>query len=99
MAASQWALRLADLLGEDPDVEAALRALVEEIRTMLPGAVSAVGHSVAAGGDVNVGADRGSVAAAVLHGNVAPPDPTGPGLASGESGRVHQGHKGGSGSR
>ena len=82
--ASQWALRLEDLLEEDPDAEAALRALVEEIRVMLPGAVSAAGHSVAAGGDVNVRADRGSVAAGVIHGNVAMPGPTGPGPVSGE---------------
>ena len=55
-----------DLLEEDPNVEAELRALVEEIGAMLPAsAVSAAGYSVAAGGDVNVRADRGSVAAGV----------------------------------
>ena len=81
--ASKWALRLSDLLEENPDAEAELRALVDEIRVMLPaGAVSAAGHSVAAGGDVNVRAEHGSVAAAVIHGNVAPPDPTGPGPAT-----------------
>jgi hypothetical protein len=85
--ASQWALRLADLLEEDPGAEAELRALVEEIGTLLPdGAVFAVGHSVAAGRDVNVRADRGSVAAGVIHGNVTPPGPTGPGPASGQPG-------------
>ncbi len=81
--ASKWALRLSDLLEENPDAEAELRALVDEIRVMLPaGAVSAAGHSVAAGGDINVRAEHGSVAAAVIHGNVAPPDPTGPGPAT-----------------
>ncbi|MGO9784587.1 MAG: hypothetical protein ACLPQY_33270 [Streptosporangiaceae bacterium] len=85
--ASQWALRLADLLEEDPGGEASLRALVEEIGAMLPdGAASAVGHSVAAGRDVNVRADRGSVAAGVIHGNFAPPGPTGPGPASRQPG-------------
>jgi hypothetical protein len=80
--AGQWALRLSDLLEEDPGAEAELRALVEEIGAMLPaGAVSAAGYSVAAGGDVSIRADHGSVAAAVIHGNVGPPDPTGPGLA------------------
>jgi hypothetical protein len=84
--ASQWALRLTDLL-EDPGAEAELRALVEEIRAMLPaGAVSAVDRAVAAGGDVNVRADRGSVAAGVIHGNVAPLGPTGPGPVSDQPG-------------
>jgi hypothetical protein len=79
--AGQWALRLSDLLEEDPGAEAELRALMDEIQAMLPaGVVSAVGYAVAAGGDVNVSADHGSVAAAVIHGNVAP-GPTGPGQA------------------
>ena len=78
-----WQVRVADLLEEDPDAEAELRALVEEIGAQLPGAVSAADHSVAAGGDVNVRADRGGVAAAVIHGNVAPPGPTPPGPVAG----------------
>jgi GrpB-like predicted nucleotidyltransferase (UPF0157 family) len=74
--AGQWALRLADLLEENPGAETGLRALVEEVRAMLPAdAVSAAGHSVAAGRDVNVRADSGSVAAGVIHGNVALPGP------------------------
>jgi hypothetical protein len=82
--ARQWALRLTDLLEEDPGAEAELRALVDEIRAMLPaGTVSAVGHSVAAGRDVNVRADHGSVAATVIHGNVAPPNPSQKGPADG----------------
>ena len=79
-----WQVRVADLLEEDPDAEAELRALVEEIGAQLrAGAVSAADHSVAAGGDVNVCADRGSVAAGVIHGNVAPPGPTPPGPVAG----------------
>jgi hypothetical protein len=78
--AEQWVVRLADLLEEDPGAESELRAVVGEIQPMLPaGAVSSVGYSVAAGGDVNVRADHGGVAAAVIHGNVAPPGPIGPG--------------------
>jgi hypothetical protein len=63
-------------------VEAALRAVVEEIAAQLPaGVVSAADHSVAAGRDVNITASGGGVAAAVIHGNVAPPGPTPPGPA------------------
>lgn len=81
--ARQWALRLADLLEEDPDTEADLRVLVQEIQAALPaGVVSAADHAVAAGRDVNIRADRGGVAAGVIHGNVAPPNPTGRGAAA-----------------
>lgn len=77
---AQWVTRLEDLLEEDPAAESELRAVVNEIGAMLPaGAISAVEHSVVAGRDVNVHADHGSVAATVIHGNVAPPGPTGPG--------------------
>ena len=81
-AAERWAGRFADLLDEDPAVEAELRALVEEVAAQLPaGAVSAAGHSVAAGRDVTITASGGGIAAGVIHGNVAPPDPTLPGPA------------------
>ena len=81
-AAERWAGRFSDLLDEDPAVEAQLRALVEEVAARLPaGAVSASGHSVAAGRDVNITASGGGTAAGVIHGNVTPPDPTGPGPA------------------
>ena len=80
---AQWVTRMRDLLEEDPGMEADLRALVKEIQDALPaGVVSATGHAVAAGRDVNISADRGGVAAGVVHGNVAPPNPTGPGPAS-----------------
>jgi len=76
-AARRWEGRFADLLDDDPEMEADLRALVEEIAAQLPaGMVSAADHSVAAGGDVKISATKGGVAAAVIHGNVAPPDPT-----------------------
>jgi hypothetical protein len=82
VAAERWAGRFADLLDEDPGVEAALRALVEEVAARLPaGAASAAGHSVAAGRDVTITASGGGTAAGVIHGNVVPPDPTGPGAA------------------
>ena len=49
--ARRWEGRFADLLDEDPGVEAGLRALVEEIAAQLPtGMVSAADHAVAAGG-------------------------------------------------
>jgi len=79
----RWAGRFADLLDEDPDVEAELRALVEEIAAQLPaGAVSAADHSVAAGRDVHISASVGGTAAGVIHGDVAL-GPTAPGTANG----------------
>ena len=78
--AKAWQVRMADLLEEDPGVEAELRALVEEVRTQLPaGVVSAADHSVAAGRDVNISAAQCGVAAGVIHGDAAPPGPTRPG--------------------
>ena len=80
--AERWAGRFADLLDEDPGAEGELRVLVEEVAARLPaGAVSEGDHSVAAGRDVNITASGGGTAAGVIHGNVAPPDPTGPGPA------------------
>jgi hypothetical protein len=80
--AERWAGRFADLLDEDPSVEAELRALVEEAAAQLPAAaVSAADHSVAAGRDVNITASGGGTAAGVIHGNVPPSNPTGPGPA------------------
>ncbi len=83
-AAQRWEGRFADLLDEDPSVEADLRAMVEEIAAQLSaGMVSAADHSVAAGRDVNITASGGGTAAGVIHGNVAPPNPTPPGPANG----------------
>lgn len=80
--ASTWATRLADLLEDDSGIEAGLRTLVQEIQAVLPaGAVSASGHAVAAGRDVNIGASSGGVAAGVIHGNGVAPNPTNPGSA------------------
>jgi len=79
-AAQRWEGRFADLLDEDPGVEADLRALVEEIQVQLPaGMVSGSDHSVVAGRDLNITASGGGVAAGVIHGNVEPPGPTSPG--------------------
>jgi multidrug efflux pump subunit AcrA (membrane-fusion protein) len=81
---AQWATRLADLLEEDPSAESELRALIEEVRAALPGGmVSAADHSIAAGRDLKITASGGGVAAGVIHGNVAPPGPSGPGPAIG----------------
>ena len=80
--AERWAGRFADLLDEDPGIEAELRALVREVAAQLPaGAVSAAGHSVAAGRDVRITASSGGIAAGVIHGNVAAPGPILPGPA------------------
>jgi hypothetical protein len=81
-AAERWTGRFADLLDEDPGLEAELRALVEEAAAQLPALlVSAAGHSVAAGRDVSITASGGGIAAGVVHGDVAPPGPTLPGSA------------------
>lgn len=79
----RWAVRFADLVDEDPGVEAELRALVEQVASQLPvGVVSAADHSVTAGRDVKISASGGGLAAGVVHGNVRPPgNPTPPGLA------------------
>lgn len=78
--AERWAGRFADLLDEDPGLEAGLRALADEVAARLPTAgILSQDHSVAAGRDVTITADRGGTAAAVIHGNVAPPGPTPPG--------------------
>ena len=80
--AERWAGRFADLLDEDPGLEAELRALTEQVAAQLPAAaVSAADHSVAAGRDVKIAADHGGTAAGVIHGNVMPPGPTPPGPA------------------
>jgi hypothetical protein len=81
-ASGRWAGRFADLLDEDPGLEAELLTLVEEVAAQLPAsAASAAGHSVAAGRDLTITASGGGVAAGVIHGNVAPSGPTLPGPA------------------
>jgi Tetratricopeptide repeat len=82
-AAERWAGRFADLLDESPGVEAALRALVEEVTARLPvGAVSVSDHSVAAGQDVDIAASNWGIAAGVIHGNVAPSTPCAAGFGA-----------------
>jgi len=81
--AEQWAGRLADLLEETPGVEGELRALVQEIQAALPsGTIYAADHAIVAGRNVNISATSGGIAAGVIHGNVAPPDPTRQGPAN-----------------
>lgn len=75
---TQWTTRLADLLEEEPDSAADLRALVgqlEHLTDQTGPAVSAADHAIAAAGDVNIRADHGGVAAGVLHGDVVPANP------------------------
>ena len=76
--AERWADRFADLLDEDPSLEAGLRELAEETAARLPARpVSAKNHSMAAGRDVTV---SGGIVG-VNHGNVILPGPTLPGPA------------------
>jgi hypothetical protein len=76
-----WQVRLEDLLEEDPSVEAELRALVEEIRALLPSdGPHAADHAVATGRDTNITASgNNALAAGVIHGNVSMRNPTRPG--------------------
>jgi hypothetical protein len=74
--------QFADLLDEDPSAEADLPALVQDIASQLPAdLVSAADHGVARW-DVNITPSRGGTAVGVIHGNVAPPNPTPPGPAT-----------------
>jgi Tetratricopeptide repeat len=61
-----WQVRLADLLDEDPGVEAELRALVEEILAQLPPGTGAVAEHAAAGQDVTTSAAGAGAAAGEL---------------------------------
>jgi hypothetical protein len=74
--AAGWQTRFEDLLADHPDAEPEVAALVAQLT---PVVASAADHSVAAGRDVRVSADRGSVAAGVIHGGVRMPDPPVPG--------------------
>jgi hypothetical protein len=80
---AQWTTRLADLLEDDPGVEADLRALVDQIQAQ----VSAADHAVAAGRDMHVSggvniADRGGVVARDVEGGISTGNPPTPGSAS-----------------
>jgi hypothetical protein len=78
-----WLTRLADLLEEDPGLAGELRAVLDKAGTQIrAGSASATGHAVAAGRDVTVTASGGGVAAATIHGNVSPGNPTRPGPAA-----------------
>jgi hypothetical protein len=78
-----WRTRLLDLLEEYPETAADLRALMEQVQAQLPaGIVSAAGHGVAAGRDVNISASGGGFAAGSVRGNVTPGNPTSPGPAN-----------------
>jgi len=66
--------------GADEDLVTAAQALMQLVDAAGSAAgkysVSAADHSVAAGHDVNITASDGGTAAGVIHGNVAPPNPT-----------------------
>jgi hypothetical protein len=73
--------------GEDAGLVSAAQALMGLVDAAGSAAgkylVTASGHAVAAGRDVNITASGGGTAAGVIHGDVAPPDPTRPGPAGG----------------
>jgi hypothetical protein len=73
--AERWTVRVADLLEEDPGTEADLRTVVQQIQAMLPAGTVSADHAVAAGRNVTISAPGGGIAAGVIHGNVAPPNP------------------------
>jgi hypothetical protein len=78
-----WQVRLADLLEEDPAVEAELRAVVQEILAQLPARKAAAAeHAAPAGQDVNTSASEAGVAGRP-YGEVVPPGPTRPGPVGG----------------
>jgi hypothetical protein len=79
----QWVTQLTDLLEEDPDIGADLRALVEEIRIALPtGAVSLADDALVVPWNINISADRGALASRAIPKDVVPLGPTSPGLAT-----------------
>jgi tetratricopeptide repeat protein len=74
--AEQWAVRLAQLMEEDPDAEGDLRALVEDIQAGLhTEMMSGPDHAVVAASEVTTNTAETGMAA-VVHGNARPPDPT-----------------------
>ncbi len=74
-------LALEDATETDPGFAGQLAQLLEQIRAA--GSVSAAEHGVAAGRDVNVRAESGSVAAVNLHGSVRIGNPPQPGTTQG----------------
>lgn len=75
---ASWAARLRVLLEDHPDAADEVQALVAQIQA---NATVATDHSIAAGRDVRISADHGSVAAGVIEGDVTV-GPTKPGPAS-----------------
>jgi hypothetical protein len=71
--------------GDDAALVTAAQALMQLVDAAGSAAgryqVLASGHAAAAGRDLNITASGGGTAAGVIHGNVAPPDPTLPGPA------------------
>jgi hypothetical protein len=69
--------------GADPELVSAAQALMRLVDAAGAAAgkyeVSASDHAAAAGRDMNISASGGGTAAAVIHGNVTPADPTSPG--------------------
>lgn len=78
--ARDWVVRFKDAVRDHPDSGVSLATLADQLQALVPASTTAAtDHSVAAGGDITISAKGGSVAAAVIHGNVSPPGPTVPG--------------------
>jgi hypothetical protein len=81
-AASRWQGRLEALLDEHPELADDLHALVDDLRAVTATAsVSSGDHGLAAGGNIDIRADAGSIAGGVIHGGASigtpiQPDPS-----------------------
>jgi hypothetical protein len=81
VAVHELAVALAWYARRDQAFAEELAAWAEQADTSRGTQNVAADHSVAAAGDVTIAASGRGIAAGVIHGNVAPPDPTGPGPA------------------
>jgi len=71
------------VMGDKVHAKAAAKELGIPTLPGSDGALRTADEAVAAGRDVNISASGGGVAAGVIHGNVTPPGPPGPGPANG----------------
>jgi len=72
--AAAWTARLAQFLTGHPDAESELTSLIGKIGLTLPGPIPAASDTAAGG--VTISANRGSVAAGVIQGDVVAPPPS-----------------------
>ena len=76
---AQWLTRVMDFLEENPAAEVDLRALVEDVRALLPERpVSASGYSLSAGRDISLRSWDGGTSIGAMHVNIGAPGPSTP---------------------